>query len=230
MKILHVITTIGLGGAQLQLLRLIRGMQGTHYEFRVCVLWPVLDLAERFRDAGAEVVPVYRRSSRDISIVWRLAQQISAYQPDILQTWLFDGNTWGRLATLLAHRPKVIATLTNAYAQDRSPWYPCVNRCLTFTTDVIYTNSLAAARECQDWRLSPRRGVVLVRNGEDVAAFDRATRGFDRSMLARELQLVPGWPVIGTVGRLSRQKDLRLSPGYERRYQGFCHDSNGLTI
>jgi glycosyltransferase involved in cell wall biosynthesis len=108
-KVMHVITTLGPGGAETMLSRVVSGMDGTQFENEVVSLRGVLDLAERIQAMGVRVRTLgMKRSVPNPLLVMRLAQWIRESKPHVIHTWMYHSNLVGTLATRLAgHVPLV---------------------------------------------------------------------------------------------------------------------------
>jgi glycosyltransferase involved in cell wall biosynthesis len=93
MRILHIITTVGTGGAERMLLNVIARETSSGVRHGVVALRRGGALAEPLRAAGAEV---WNCDLREGDLSWRaglvLSKLLSAFQPDIVQGWMYHGN------------------------------------------------------------------------------------------------------------------------------------------
>src|ERR1700709_631611 len=91
MKILHIISGLGVGGAEMLLLRLIRESNGDGTEHRVIVLSGHDALCGQVRSAGAQVEILGMRSGLpQPGFIRRIMKQIIEFEPDVVQTWMFN--------------------------------------------------------------------------------------------------------------------------------------------
>ncbi|HSW45187.1 MAG TPA: glycosyltransferase, partial [Phycisphaerae bacterium] len=101
-RVMHIIGQIGVGGCEMQLLELCRRTNREKYEFSVCYYSPDSDnMVEQFQEAGVRLY--YVNKFGGIS-PWRffltLRSFVRDFRPDIIQTWQYSPNCWGRLVAL----------------------------------------------------------------------------------------------------------------------------------
>ncbi len=104
-RVLHVIKTLALGGAETNLLNLARAFDPEKIETHVAYSFGG-EIEERFRNAGATLFKYARRSHRvqslhSVSIVLRLAKYIRTHRIDIVHTHNFNAHVWGAVAARL---------------------------------------------------------------------------------------------------------------------------------
>ena len=105
----HVIATLGVGGAEKQMVLLLRQLDRRRFRPVVACTTRAGPLLEALRDAGVEVTILEKRGPVDPLLLWRLRAWMRRLDPDLVHTWMFTANTWGRLAAWLAGAPPVIA-------------------------------------------------------------------------------------------------------------------------
>ena len=110
-RVLHVITTLGRGGAERQLVNLVCNTSAEEFEHVVCYLTPPGDFAAELQEAGIQV------SCLDLPRKWpwlfapfRLIPTLRKHKPDIIQTWLLEADLAARLSALTRSIP-IINTL-----------------------------------------------------------------------------------------------------------------------
>jgi glycosyltransferase involved in cell wall biosynthesis len=110
-RVLHVIKTLGLGGAETNLLNLAKAFSKERVETHVAYSFGG-DLEGRFIEAGVRLFKYASgdhkvKSLQTVAIVARLARYIRRHRIDIVQTHNFNGHIWGLLAAKLA-RARVV--------------------------------------------------------------------------------------------------------------------------
>lgn len=110
-KVLHIIKTLNLGGAETNLLNLLAATDKDKYEMHVAYSFGG-ELEESFIKAGARLFKYSGRnhtvkSPATIAIVSRIARYLLKNRIDIVHTHNFSGHVWGLLAAKLAGK-KVI--------------------------------------------------------------------------------------------------------------------------
>ena len=111
-RVLHLITTLGRGGAERQLVNLVRNTHGAEFAHTVCYLHPPDDFAAELEQAGHEVICLNApRKWPWLFAPARLVPLLRARRPDLIQTWLFEADIAARLATLIGPRVPIVNTL-----------------------------------------------------------------------------------------------------------------------
>lgn len=202
-RILFAIATLDRAGAEQQLVRLCLALPERGFEPAVCCLTRGGDLADDLAEAGIPVWVIGKRAKFDLSVIAGLRRRIREFQPDIVHTWLFTSNAFGRVAAWLAHVPILVAS-----ERATDIWKTCIHRAidrlLGHVTAAVVVNANAVRRFCIEKIGLPPEKIKVVRNGIDLEAFDRAAEREPTPPLVA----VPQGPLIGTVGRLSRQKGI----------------------
>jgi len=107
MRVLHVITGLGAGGAEQQLRLLLRRLPLT---CGVVTLTNPGAVAEGIRADGTAVTDLGMRGNRDLSALPRLVRTIRAGRYDLVHTHLYRACVYGRIAARLAGVRAVVAT------------------------------------------------------------------------------------------------------------------------
>ncbi len=201
MRVLHVITGLGAGGAERQLVDLVRH---SRHEHSVAALSNVGAVGEELRAAGVPVFDARMRSNRDVAAVPRLVLHMARERPDVVHAHLYRACVYGRVAAALARVPAVVTTehsLGEALIEGRRVT-PAVRR-LYLATDHFSQRTFAVSSAVRD---------RLVALGVDAGKVDVLPNGIDlpryrfdpsnRREARRELGLAADERVIGTVGRL----------------------------
>ena len=98
--VFHIVIGFNVGGVVLILKRLIESHQGhPNYRQTVISLTSVGKMGKQLQAIEIEVQAQARgmRSLLDIPcVLWQLVRLIRASCPDIVQTWMYDADLWGR--------------------------------------------------------------------------------------------------------------------------------------
>ena len=173
MRVLHVITALGVGGAEHMLLKLLGAPALAGVEQRVLSLLPGGALAQRMRDTGAVVeeldlmggVPV-------LGGAWGLVARARRQQPDLFQGWLYHGNlgallaarTVGRRVPLLWGVRQSLPSLQGENAFARTGIY--LNRLMSGAPDRLLFNSRLSVEHHSRFGFNMRRALIIP-NGFD---------------------------------------------------------------
>ena len=212
-KVVHVITGLGVGGAERMLVSLAIANKKAGYPVLVVTLLAGGPLTRELEDADVQVVSLgMRRRAAVFLPVLRLARILRDARPDVVQTWMYHAD----LITLVALWLSGIRRSTRLYwgvrcsDMDLSRY----GRLLRIVVRVcarlsrwpngIIVNSIAG----RDWHVGlgyrPDR-FHLVDNGVDLSRF--LVRRPNRSAIRCELGIPNGSPVVAMVARVDPQKD-----------------------
>ncbi len=107
MKVLHVITGLGVGGAELQLRAVLKH---TRHDADVVTLYNPGPVADMIRVDGTGVRSVGMRSNTQLSALLRLRRIIRAGRYDVVHAHLYRSQIYARPAAWLAATPVVLST------------------------------------------------------------------------------------------------------------------------
>ena len=202
-RILQIIPTLDRAGAEKQLAFLAAGLPRNRFDVHVAVLTRTGPYAEDLQRAGVPVTLIGKTWKVDPLAYWRLRQLMGRLRPDLVQTWLFAANAYGRAAALAAGVRHVVAS-----EQCADPWktwhHLAIDRRLARRTARIVVNA-GGVRDFYVARGIPADKFVLIPNGIEPCRLDATTR----SELLDELGLPGDARLIAAVGRLWPQKRLR---------------------
>ncbi len=202
LKVLHLIPSLGPGGAERQLANLCGAFHQLGVEVHIAVLkgGPNLDRAVA---AKAEVHCIASKSSYDARIPVAICSLLRELHPDIVQTWLPMMDILGGLAAWRRKIPWILTerTAPGSIAQTAKLR---VRACLATRAAFVVSNS-EAGNAYWKTQLPPRVGRSTIRNGLCFDEIDRASAaslsefGFDRD-----------GPLILFIGRIEPFKNPAL--------------------
>ncbi len=202
-RILHIIPTLDRSGAEKQLVLLAQGLPRDEFDVHVCALSRLGPLAADLQRAGIPVTCVDKQWKFDPPAWWRLRSHIRALRPDLVQTWLFAANAYGRTAARWAGVKHLVAS--ERCVDEWKSWRElALDRWLAWHTDAIVVNSLGVQAFYAQQSI-PVAKLRLIYNGIAPAPVSTVAR----EALVSELELPPGSRLIGAVGRLWPQKRLK---------------------
>jgi len=96
LKILHIISTTGTGGAELSLSRLVNSMDRSHFTNTVISMMRPGETGRLIRDSGIELFSLDMANGRpETKSILKLRKIISDLNPDIIQCWMYHANLIG---------------------------------------------------------------------------------------------------------------------------------------
>ncbi|REK08267.1 MAG: glycosyltransferase [Planctomycetota bacterium] len=202
-RILQIIPTLVRGGAEKQCVLLATNLPRDEFDVHVCALSGAGPLADELKQAGVPLTVVGKRWKVDPLAWWQLRSHIRRLNPDLVQTWLFAGNAYGRAAAWQAGTGKVVAS-ERCVDSWKSGYQLAIDRRLARRTDAIVVNSRGVERFYRQQGIAGDK-LRLIYNG--IAAAPPSTISHDA--LCAELGLPAGVHLIGAVGRLWHQKRIK---------------------
>ena len=211
-RVVHVITGLGLGGAELVLLRLLESLDPSSYSSRVVSLTGKGELGERIRDLDIPLLTLdLRGASSFVPSIRRIREAIKLPEADVVQGWMYHGN----LACLLGARkppaPAIVWNLRTAamdsLARRPGTWFVLIlSALLSRLPRVVIANSSSGLQYHTRRGFRPREWA-LIENGVDTTIFrpDPVARRRARQSLGLPAEAT----IIGAVARFHPQKDHR---------------------
>ena len=209
-KILHLRTVTGHGGGPEKTLLNSPRFISNEYQLMLAYIRPAgdieFDLPERAARLGVSLVDIPERGPLDFRTVQRLSQLIQTSRPDILHAHDYKTNV---LAVLLGrwHRIPVMTTV-HGYVSlgGRLNWYYRIDRWALRRMDRVIIVSEDLYTTLDKWGIDRSR-CSLVENAIDTTEY---VRQVPTAEAKRRLGIDPERLVIGSVGRLAREKAFDL--------------------
>ena len=209
-KVLHLISSLDVGGAETQLAKLLSRSKRSCFQHAVVSLLDVGALGEIIRAQGVTVYSLgMKRSIPSLSAIWRLWKILRQERPLILQTWLYHADLLGTIIGKLARVPFLIWSVRCSLVDMK--YYPKLSKLvlkalclLSFLPDGVIANSKAGRQDHIGLGYAPPRFEVIS-NGIDMERFhpDRDARQWLRD----ELQLPESAITVGLIARYDPMKD-----------------------
>ncbi|MCL4370894.1 MAG: glycosyltransferase, partial [Chloroflexi bacterium] len=204
LRILHVITSLDVGGAQKHLLSLVNGLRRRGHQADVA-FFKNPSLLPAFRATGATIFDLSTRNTLSATPLPRLALLLKRDGYQIIHTHLLKADVYGALAGVLVGTPVRIASKHN---DERALLNPMVGRVhgLVSRLDhrVVVLSDYVGRYIADVGRVAPNR-VQRIYYGLPPASAASPEHG---ASVRSELRIPPEAPLVGTVGRLAEQKGL----------------------
>ena len=211
LKIVHVISDLVVGGAEMNLYRLLSGIDRARYDTTVVTLSDGGELCERVKDLGVQVYSLGMRSPAPSprSLV-RLIRLMRWLDPDLIHGWMYYGNLAAQFAaTVLSGRPATVwGVRQSIYSLTREKpatalaiW---LSARLSKRPSAIIYNSTKSAVQHESIGYEGGKARIIY-NGFDLEAFTPSQEA--RLSVRAELGLPPDALVIGLIGRYHPAKD-----------------------
>lgn len=206
--ILYPVNELKIGGAEQQLLELVRGLDKHRFRPIVAPLYPGGPLEHEFRAVpGVEVVNLDRHGKYDLSPLYRIAALLQRRRVAVIQPFLSPATFFGLLPALLVGTPVKVVTERCGVRRVRGlgyKLYRSVEDALTHFADAAIPNSLAG-RDLLLQRGIPAAKIQVIYNGINL---DRLHVDSANAQAYRaQLNVPEGGQVVGVLASLTRPKD-----------------------
>jgi len=206
MRIAHVLSSFGLGGQERMAVDLARAQRAAGNDVLAVSLAPPPEgpLAAAFAAAGVEVVTVAKRAGFDATLPIRLARVFERKAVDVVHTHNPQPLIYGAPAAKLAGAALIHTKHGRNPDTARRRWLRRMAAKLVDAYVAVSPSTAAVAREFQD---CAEDRLSVIENGIDVTIF---TLGASVRHAVRDELGIPrdAW-VVGTIGRLSPEKDQK---------------------
>ncbi|NLF70979.1 MAG: glycosyltransferase [Candidatus Anammoximicrobium sp.] len=204
MRVLQIIPSLDRCGAEKQLVLLAAGLPRDQFDVHVCALTRGGPLEQPLREAGIPVTVIGKSWKLDPLAYRRLKRHIARLQPDLVHTWIFAANAYGRLAARAAGVKHILAG--ERCVDPWKQWHElAIDRRLARFTERIVTNS-SGVRDFYVGQGLAADKFVIIPNG--VAPFSPGPPAAREEVLA-ELALPADARLILAVNRLWPQKRVK---------------------
>lgn len=208
MRILHIITGLGNGGAESVLFRLISSSQGTH-QHGVISLIDEGYYGALLRERGAEVTTLHMNKPLNLlTSASHLKKAVRDFHPDIVQTWMYHANYFGGILTKKVTDAPLIWGLRHANLKNdkwTTKWisHRCSRRSYNLPDKIIY-----CAYSSADYHLEhgydPSKTIVIG-NGYDLSTLK--SDALMRQWMRKEFEIKDDDILIGFIARWDPAKD-----------------------
>jgi len=215
MKIIHIITDLDVGGAEMMLYKLLGSLNDESIDSMVVSLMGRGKVTERIEALGVKVETLDLGQGEHPSwkTIKKLREFMRAFNPDIVQGWMYHGNIAATIAVFI-YQPirkkvklfwNVRQTLYDINSEKiQTRWLIVLGRWLSFFAhSIIYNSNLSAEQHCNVGYLSKKTKIIP--NGFDLQKFRPDQNR--RQQLREELRVAESVLLVGHISRLHPMKD-----------------------
>jgi L-malate glycosyltransferase len=223
-RLLFVIGTLEVGGAETQLVELICRLNRERFDPALCCLGETGPLAPRVEASGARIYALRFKGFKQRSYVasfphvlrtlWRFWRTIRKERPEILHAMLFWAYILSAFVGRTARVPVIVASRRSlGLFKAEKPHFLFIERMANRLTDLVIANSAAVRMDAIEREHLDRKRVLVVYNGLDFQRF-RA-----RNAIAPELSVEPKVLVVANlIAYKGHRHFLAAWPGVLRRF------------
>jgi glycosyltransferase involved in cell wall biosynthesis len=228
-KIVFIIRDLGYGGAQRQLVTLVRDFDKQKFDVTVLHFYSDSPLEKYLKEREIPVISLEKRGRWDLlGFSWRLARHLKQIKPDLVHTYMAESNIIAIFLKPFFPSTRIIWGIRRSQSPtDIVDWLENIlgklHTLLSHAADLIIVNPHASRKDYLSYGF-PAEKMVVVSNGIDTERFKP-----DRELGVKvrlEWGISENQIVIGLVGRMYPQKDhpnfLRAAALLCKEYQDVC--------
>lgn len=202
LRVAHVVLSLDVGGLERVVVDLVREGRRRGQEPAVVCLERPGTLAPQVEAAGACVECVDKHPGLRLDTVYRLRGVLSRLKAEVIHTHQIGALCYASLASRGGLAPVLVHTEHGRRCSEQFRTR-LLGQLISPFADRVFCVSKDIADQMLALNIAPRHKVSVVVNGIDLGRF---RLNEERETLARSLNIPPGAPVIGTVGRLAEVK------------------------
>ena len=203
--IVHLVTSLEVGGAQHNMLLGLPKLDPTRYKHILISIMDRMQMKQQFQQAGVEVHSLDLRKKTDVTAALRLRSLLNTIHPDILHTYLIHGNVLGRIVGRLTGVPTIIGSELTIGQAGR------IGRLATKLTnpltDAVEVNSETGGKSVVANLGVPEEKIEVILPGLDLDAFGQTDQ---RAQTRNEIGVDDNEHLVLYVGRLRAVKGVEF--------------------
>jgi len=210
-RIIHIITGLSTGGAEMMLYKLLHSMNRDRFESIVISLRDEGTLGKTINQEGFTVHTLdMKAGSPSLKAAWRLRRIIRSIKPDLIQGWMYHGNLAAFISRVfLDKKVPVLWNIRHSvynlqYEKKGTAQVIKLGAMLSKRTAKIIYNARVSAQQHQALGYAPNR-TVIIPNGFDTQQFQPSQAA--REKLRQALQVPEQTVLIGLIARYHPMKD-----------------------
>jgi glycosyltransferase involved in cell wall biosynthesis len=208
MKIIHIITSLNIGGAEQVLKQFLLSAPDAQRNTLVISLKNLGKIGEELQSRGFEVVALNMRSFLAFPVgFFRLYRLIRHYRPDIVQTWLYHADLIGGVVAKFAGVKNIVWGIHTVELREKAYFTEVIRKLLAWFSYSIPSKIICVAEASRKKHIAlgyDASKMVVIGNGFDMSALQSTPTL--RSEFRQAFGLGDQDVVIGTLGRLSQVK------------------------
>jgi glycosyltransferase involved in cell wall biosynthesis len=210
-RILHIITGLSIGGAEMMLLKLLTFRDEEKFDHCVISLLGDCPLGDNIRKLGIKVVTInMNRGKPRISDFYKLIVSVRGCRPEIIQGWMYHGNIAASIASFfLLYRPRVVWNIRQSLydiktEKRRTAFLIKLGKLISFHPFKIIYNSQISKKQHETFGYSADKSWTIP-NGFDCDYFKPDIHSHLK--LRKELNVTMNSKIVGMVARFHPVKD-----------------------
>lgn len=232
-KILHIITGLNIGGAELMLLRLItHPILKEDFEFLVLSLSDLGPIADNLQKAGIQVKALnLNKSFKDIFKLNKFFQILNTFKPEIIHCWMYHANLFGCFSKLFFKKIPLLWSIHNTTFdfQTVKTTTVLISKISAFLSSLLPDQIICCAQSSiqshsQDGYCQNK--MLFIPNGTDTNLFKK--NPLAKEKICAELNINSTELLIGLIARYDPQKDHKTFIEAAKQIIDKCKNSSKI--
>jgi len=210
-KILHLITALGTGGAEMMLFKILSGMDREKYVSEVVSLANIGSVGQKIQNLGIPVHQIGMHIGRpDPLSIWRFFHLVRKLKPGLIQGWMYHGNLAAHFGNSFLPKPvPVIWNIRHSIhdlAYEKWMTVGVIRLCAKLSRKpafILYNSNVSADQHEALGYVADNR--LMIPNGFDTDLYTPSEEA--KSAIFSELRIPPSSALIGLIGRYHPMKD-----------------------
>lgn len=203
MNILYLIATLEVGGAEKQLASLVKRIDRTRYNPTVCCLTKEGPFEKELEEAGIRYFVLGKQFKFDFTVIFKLISLIRQEKSDILHTWMFTSNSFGRVAGIIARVPIIISS-ERCIDIWKNRFHFFLDSLLSYFTARIVCVSEGVKKFYREHTFIPPGKLITIYNGVETVGETNISAEKKKEEFGLRQNIV-----ITTISRLAPQKGIK---------------------
>jgi len=211
MRVLFVVSGLGLGGAEKQVVLLSREIVSRHHQVCIFTLNHRSARVGDLDNVPVQVILEQKRYAIDLRVLFRLRSIVKKWKPDVVHGFLFDGNIYSRLAAMGLQSLVLSSERSDNYVLTVAQ--RLANRLTRSLVDGVVANTRAGADFASRTQYIPTECCSVVWNGIDLSEVDARMLAARQqtNTVAEQVWMGSGLRRLCVVGSIKPAKDYPLA-------------------
>lgn len=200
-KLLYIITSLGLGGAEKLLLYYLKNLDKGKYSLYVCCFREKPDDLMLEMSEFAEIFNLKVKNKFNPIVIVSIIKLIRKISPDIIHTHLFQPRVYATIAHIFSKRPVLITQKHSIVNPKKHHMFIFLEMISIWMNDKVIAISESVKKSLKKYEFISENKILVLPNCLDYKKFKNKT---EREIIQNKKEIV-----IGTVGRLEKEKGIK---------------------
>ncbi|HBG60267.1 MAG: hypothetical protein A2Y03_05350 [Omnitrophica WOR_2 bacterium GWF2_38_59] len=203
-NIIHLIPTLGVGGAEKVILHICKNYDKEKYKITVIYWLDSEELLDQIKETGVEVIKLTMKKTISFEMVFKLSKILKNISADLLHTHFFDSDLIGFFSSLLCNVPQVIHIHSYPYPIETKH---CIRYKIIslFCKKILCVSEIVKDHVIKKTRINPSN-VMVIHNGIEIDDIYDSLSNQNILKTRTSFGIAKDAIILGNVGRLIAKK------------------------